>query len=103
MTEVRETFSRDNHILHTLTCSDRHASIFSGNVDNGNPLGSSVGRFDPSSDFSESVIKASVRDGTDLTCVVRHPPVLKREGLSMLKGEEPHGCVEFKRSIAFSP
>ncbi|XP_061092944.1 uncharacterized protein LOC133125202 isoform X1 [Conger conger] len=86
VTEVRKALSRDDRILHTLSCSDG-ASKFLGHMHNDSPVGSSVGRFDPSSDLSVSVIKASVVDDRNLICVVHPPPEVKGKDVSMVKGE----------------
>uniref|UniRef100_A0A0E9X4Y7 Ig-like domain-containing protein n=1 Tax=Anguilla anguilla TaxID=7936 RepID=A0A0E9X4Y7_ANGAN len=87
VTEVREMISRDDHILHALTCFDSRALNVLGHADNDDHVESSVGRIDPSSEFSVSVIKASLVDGRGMTCVVRPPPMAKRKDVSTIKGE----------------
>ncbi|KAJ8247240.1 hypothetical protein COCON_G00234350 [Conger conger] len=101
VTEVNETFSRDDRILHTLSCFDG-ASKHEGHMHNDSPVGSSVGRFDPSSDHSVSVIKASVADDKNLICVVHPPPEVKGKDVSMVKGK-PQTMFISNRSGRLSP
>ncbi|KAJ8351511.1 hypothetical protein SKAU_G00229870 [Synaphobranchus kaupii] len=85
VTEVRETISRDNGILQALNCSFGHRrASHVPKADNGVPAESSVRR---GSEINVPVIKASVMNGHDLTCVARPPPVAKRKEVPTVTGE----------------
>ncbi|KAJ8246627.1 hypothetical protein GJAV_G00253620 [Gymnothorax javanicus] len=87
VTEHREVKTRDGHIIHRLSCSERHVWDIPRHKKNDDPVEHAVGHFDSSSESTVSVIKATVLDNQVLTCVVHPSPVEKVKNMSMLKGE----------------